>query len=94
MKTFYKFVLSGILCSSLVSAEELNVAASDLLAEFISPSLEAFASDQSIDLTVESLGSLPALDRLSAAEVDLAIIAVPEGSEVPRDEYRILPLLR
>jgi ABC-type phosphate transport system substrate-binding protein len=30
---------------------------------------------------------LPALDRLRSDEIDLAIIAVPEGDQVPRDEF-------
>jgi ABC-type phosphate transport system substrate-binding protein len=34
---------------------------------------------------------LPALDRLRSDEIDLAIIAVPESTDAPRDEFRIYP---
>lgn len=72
-------------------ADEIRMAASDLLAEFINPELKAFAEERNVNLTVESIGSLPALDRLRSDEIDLAIIAVPEGAEIPRDQYSIYP---
>jgi ABC-type phosphate transport system substrate-binding protein len=78
------------LCSSL-QAEEIRIAASDLLAEYIEQPLEAFGQENGLTFDIDSIGSLPALDRLRADEIDLAIIAVPEGSEVPREEFGIYP---
>ena len=72
-------------------ADEIRMAASDLLAEFISPPLKAYAEENNLDLKLEGIGSLPALDRLRSDEIDLAIIAVPEGEEVPRDEFSVYP---
>lgn len=65
--------------------------ASDLLAEFIAPSLAVFAEENDLDFKIEALGSLPALDRLRSDEVDLAIIAVPEDEKVPREDFSIYP---
>jgi ABC-type phosphate transport system substrate-binding protein len=73
------------------SAEEIRIAASDLLADYIEEPLQAYGDEHSIEFKIDSIGSLPALDRLRADEIDLAIIAVPEDTDVPRDEFRIYP---
>ncbi|WP_308983713.1 PstS family phosphate ABC transporter substrate-binding protein [Thalassobacterium sedimentorum] len=74
-----------------VQAEEIRIAASDLLAEYIQTPLDAYGDEQEVEFVIDSIGSIPALDRLRADEIDLAIIAVPEGSEVPREEFSIYP---
>lgn len=68
-------------------AEEIRIAASDLLAEYIKAPLKAYGAENDASFVVDSIGSLPALDRLRSDEIDLAIIAVPEGDQVPRDEF-------
>ncbi len=73
------------------SAEEIRIAASDLLADYIEEPLQAYGDEHSIEFKIDSIGSLPALDRLRADEIDLAIIAVTEDTDVPRDEFRIYP---
>lgn len=72
-------------------AEEIRIAASDLLADYILAPLNAYASENDSTFVVDSIGSLPALDRLRSDEIDLAIIAVPDGDEVPRDEFSVYP---
>ena len=74
-----------------VGAEEIRIAASDLLADFITEPLQAYGKEHAIEFQVDSIGSLPALDRLRSDEIDLAIIAVPENAVVPRDEFRTFP---
>ncbi|WPJ97476.1 substrate-binding domain-containing protein [Coraliomargarita algicola] len=74
-----------------VQAEEIRIAASDLLAEYIEAPLEAYGSEYDMTFAINSIGSLPALDRLRSDEIDLAIVAVPEGTEVPREEFSIYP---
>ena len=68
-------------------AEEILIAASDLLADYIKVPLKAYGAENGATFFVDSIGSLPALDRLRSDEIDLAIIAVPEGDQVPRDEF-------
>ena len=72
-------------------AEEIRIAASDLLADYIKAPLKAYAAENDTSLVVDSIGSLPALDRLRSDEIDLAIIAVPDGDEVPLDEFSVYP---
>ena len=72
-------------------AEEIRIAVSDLLADYIREPLQVYGTENGITLVVDSIGSLPALDRLRSDEIDLAIVAVPEGDELPRDEFDIYP---
>ncbi len=74
-----------------VQADEIRIAASDLLATYIEAPLKAYGAEHDTVFTVDSIGSLPALDRLRSDEIDLAIIAVPEGDVVPREEFSIYP---
>jgi phosphate transport system substrate-binding protein len=84
-------LLLSLVCATATYAEEIRMAASDLLAEFITPTLKTFAEENNLDLKIQSIGSLPALDRLGSDEIDLAIIAIPEDDEVPRDQFNIYP---
>lgn len=86
------FIVSLMACASAAAwADEIRIAASDLLAECIQAPLEAYADENDKQLRVESIGSLPALDRLRSDEIDLALIAVPAGEDVPREEFNIYP---
>jgi len=77
--------------SSLVAVEEIRISASDLLAEYIREPLKAYGEENELVFNIDSIGTLPSLDRLQSDETDLAIIAVPEGHEVPREEFFIYP---
>lgn len=84
------FLLSFLLTFS-AQADEIRIAASDLLAEYIEAPLFAYAEKNETTFKINKIGSLPALDRLRSDEIDLAIIAVPEGAEVPREEFSVYP---
>lgn len=71
----------------IAHAEEIRIATSDLLGDYIEAPLQDYGEENNITFSIESIGSLPALDRLRSDEIDLAIIAVPEGDTVPRDEF-------
>jgi ABC-type phosphate transport system substrate-binding protein len=73
------------------SAEEIRIAASDLLADFISAPLQAYGDEQALEFKIDKIGSLPALERLRSDEIDLAIIAVPANTDVPREAFRAYP---
>ena len=83
--------LLAVAAVSSASARQVRIAASDLLADFITEPLQAYGEEHSIEFKVDSIGSLPALERLRSDEIDLAIIAVPEDTDVPRDEFRVFP---
>ena len=74
-----------------VQAEEIRIAVSDLLADYILAPLKVYGAENGTTFVVDSIGSLPALNRLRSDEIDLAIVAIPEGDEVPRDEFNIYP---
>lgn len=84
------FILSAI-AALPASAEEIRIAASDLLADCIIAPLQAYGDEQSIDIKVDNVGSLPALERLRSDEIDMAILAVPVNAEVPREEFHAYP---
>jgi len=92
MHTRISLFLFSLLCATVLHAEEIRMAASDLLADFISPPLTTFAEENNLDLKIDGIGSLPAMDRLRSDEIDLAIIAIPEGEKVPRDQFNVYPL--
>lgn len=83
-------VIASLTALSL-QAEEIRIAASDLLADHVAPIIEAYCEEHELDASVESIGTLPALERLRSNEIELAIIAVPVGQEAPREEFRIYP---
>ena len=84
-------LLLPLILIAAAQAEEIRIAVSDLLADYIREALQVYGSENDITLAVDSIGSLPALDHLRSDEIDLAIVAIPEGDEVPRDEFNIYP---
>ena len=85
------FLLLPLSLIANVQAEEVRIAVSDLLAAYILAPLKVYGAENDTTFVVDSIGSLPALDRLRSDEIDLAIVAVPDGDEVPRDEFNIYP---
>jgi len=87
-------ILLFILATAVVapaSARQFRIAASDLLADFITEPLQISGEEHSIEFRVDNIGSLPALERLRSDEIDLAIIAVPNNTDLPREEFRVFP---
>jgi ABC-type phosphate transport system substrate-binding protein len=91
MKFGHPLFLFAFFLLSLSQAREIRVATSDLLGDYIEAPLLAYAAENEFAFNIDSIGSLPALERLRANEIDLAIIAVPEGTEVPREEFSVYP---
>lgn len=91
MNSRISILLLSLLSIHAACAEEIRIAASDLLAEFITPPLQDYAKENKLVLNIDSIGSLPAMDRLRSNEIDLAIVAFPEGVEVPRAEFNVYP---
>jgi len=74
-----------------VSAQEIRISASDLLDDFIREPLNAYAADNDVSFTIDGIGSIPAIDRLRANEIDMAIIAVPDGNPMPDEDIATFP---
>ncbi len=80
-----------ILCFTTLQAEEFRIAVSDLIVRDIQAPLEAYADEHEFTLEIESIGSLPALDKLRSDELDLAIVALPDDNRSPRGEFIVYP---
>jgi len=90
--SFFKFLLSVLLIFvSTLRAQEIRIAVSDLIAGYIHDPLKTHADEYEFMLDIESIGSLPALDKLRSDEVDLAIIAMPEDIRSQSSEFTICP---
>lgn len=74
-----------------VNGEEVRMAVSDLLADAINPVIERVFEEEGIDCELESIGSLPAMDRLQSNQIDLAILAIPQQSALPREDFQVYP---
>jgi len=90
LSRFLLFILATAAVAP-ASARQVRIAASDLLADFIAEPLQAYGETHSIEFEIDSIGSLPGLERLRSDEIDLAIIAVPEDTDVPREEFLVFP---
>jgi ABC-type phosphate transport system substrate-binding protein len=91
--SFFAFFPILILLSgqTALSEESMRFAISDLLADTVTASLEELSETEELGLSIRSMGSLPALERLRTGNIDLAIMAFPKGSEIPRSEFSIYP---
>lgn len=96
---YFLFRFTRLLCFSLlltaitVNAEDdkIRIAVSDLLEGPVAETLNTLAEQRSVDLSVEVVGSLPAIDYLRSGKIDLAIVAAPETIELPEGDFETCP---
>lgn len=91
MKYNKVFFLLPLLLLASARANEIRIAASDLLADYIKAPLMAHGEANDITFKINGVGSLPSFDQLRSDEVDMAIIAVPQDKEVPFQEFSVYP---
>lgn len=73
-----------------LGAQEIRIAISDLLGSQLKAPLEAYAEGRDVSFEIQSIGSLPSMDKLGANEIDIAIIAQPlDASPIP-SQYKSL----
>ena len=91
--TFPSFFALLLLLSAptTLPGESFRLAVSDLLADTVVFPLEELSGSDDLEVSMDSMGSLPALERLRSGAIDLAIMAFPKGSETPRSEFSIYP---
>jgi ABC-type phosphate transport system substrate-binding protein len=78
-----------ILCLAAGTAfGQIRIGGSDLLAPHFSKALSDYAASRDFDVAVDFSGSYPALEGLRKGEIDLAIVAIPDGQEVPAGQFR------
>jgi phosphate transport system substrate-binding protein len=87
MKFFYALV-SFLLISGLANGQ-IRIGGSDLLATHFGPALVEYAEARGIAVTAEFIGSYPGMEGLRNGQIDLAIVAVPDGMEAPGGDFRV-----
>jgi len=93
MKHFFiYFLISSIALAVRVQAFEIKVVGTDLLDATLQQPLTEFAeSHKDWTLNLDLYGSIPALERLKAGQADLAIVAIPDDSPKPAEDYQVVP---
>lgn len=84
----FRLSFLAIITSITANADEIRIAVSDVIADHVSETIQTLAEDKAVEISVVSIGSLPAMEHLRSDEISLAIIATPEGSELPDDIFR------
>lgn len=90
MKLFYVF--SSLLLIAGLAHGQLRVGGSDLLEPHFSEALVEDAENRDTDMTINFAGSYPAMQSLRDGDLDLAILAIPEGQEIPEGDFRSIHL--
>ena len=93
-KLFYltrPLALLAFVLPLIAQAESVRVVASDLLSPYLEAPLKAFDAMDGLDLKVEGMGSIPALDQIRDGDADLAIIAIPGDDAMPAGELKLYP---
>jgi ABC-type phosphate transport system substrate-binding protein len=82
------YALFPFLLISGLSSAQIRVGGSDLLATHFGAALAEYAEARGLDVTTDFSGSFPGVEGLRSGELDLAIVAVPDGMEVPGGDFR------
>ncbi len=90
MKLIYAF--SSLLILASLAHGQIRIGGSDLLDPNFSSALIDYAEARDMDVTAHFVGSYPAIDALKKGELDLAIVAIPVGAELPGDGLRTVAL--
>jgi ABC-type phosphate transport system substrate-binding protein len=87
LRLLFLITVTGI----AANAADIRIAVSDLIADDISETVQMLAEASSVEITVISIGSLPAKDALRLDEIFLAVVATPEGNELLDDTLEVFP---
>lgn len=80
---FFPFLLSSVLLLSTSYGYEVRVAYSDLLPDTFTAVLDEFSESSDLNIKSSKQGSLPMLEEFLCDSLDLCVIAMPEGIEMP-----------
>ena len=84
---FLQVIFLGI----TANAADVRIAVSDLIAVDVLKTIKSLAVADSLEISVASIGSLPAMDALRMDEISLAVIAMPDDTEVLDDTLKSFP---
>ena len=84
--------ISLVLLVASLKAAEIRFSVSDLLAPQIKENIETFSEEFDVEIDFQTLGSLPATERLMGDELDIAILAIPDGHRMPSSDFTYYPI--
>jgi ABC-type phosphate transport system substrate-binding protein len=92
IKSFLQICTISLVFTTLKGSEQIRMSASDLLADSLESKITAYSEAMNLDLKYESTGSLPAKQKLLDNEIDLAILAIPDGQNSFDDSFSKYPI--
>lgn len=72
-----------LIFATIAASGEIRVGGSDLLAPKLSTALSEYAEARELDVSVDFGGSYRAVEQVRDGELDLAIVAIPDGHDLP-----------
>ncbi|MDV7397923.1 substrate-binding domain-containing protein, partial [Arthrospira platensis SPKY1] len=91
-----RFAAAGVLVVGLsaqdLTAADVRLTISDLVADAVLPVLREAAQAEGISLDMRSLGSLPAITEMRNEEIDLAVLAHPLSARELDSSLVVVPL--
>jgi ABC-type phosphate transport system substrate-binding protein len=83
---FLPAILLPFLFTTLMHAQT-RIGGSDLLAPHLRQALVEYAEGRGLEVEVTFGGSYRALDQLKSGDLDLAVVAIPDGGQMPGSEF-------
>jgi len=77
--------------ASTSNAQSITLGGSDILRSYVADTIKALAKKDRVDLKIDMRGTYAALEDLKNGQTDIALIAVPKGSQIP-DGYVAFPV--
>lgn len=91
MKLFQSTLLAVSLVAAATVQGQIRIGGSDLLAPHLEEALSTHAEARGLEMKADFGGSYQAFDKLRSGDLDLGIVAIPVGGELPEDEFRVVP---
>lgn len=88
MKLVSSVVFACVGVMGTLMGSEIRVVGSDILSEILTPSFQVYKSG----VNNEMKGSYGAMEKVKLGEADVAIVAIPDGNEMPGEEWTCRPL--
>lgn len=89
MKLFYAF--TSLLLVFGLAHGQIRIGGSDLLTPNFDAALTEYADSRDLDLTIDFTGSYPGMEGLKKGSLDLAVVAIPVGGDLPGEGLRAIP---
>lgn len=83
--------LLAVLHTGTAQDAALKVAGSDLLSNHLDAALARYEETTGQSVTMDLIGTLPAMSAMAEGRADFAIVAIPTDDSKPEDKYELIP---